>query len=310
MKGTCVVTGSEGYIGQHVVKALSSDGYQVHGIDLAQHAPYNMDVCDTEKLSKLFEQLKPDFVFHLAGVANARTALTDPVTAVNTNITGTASVLEATQRAEAQRFILASSCWVFNAMAAADLSEASPFLNTGGGHIYTTTKLAAEFLTHDFQKNYGLQFTILRYGIPYGPGMWPGLVLRNFLDNAFAKKPLTVFHRGSTSRRFVYIEDLAAAHCLALKEKAINQIYHLEGLHEVTILELAQLVCKFVGKTEIVYQEDASRKGEPINSNGTILSAKAFEDLGWQPQIGIEEGVRRTIEWYCTSVMAQNQASN
>ena len=189
-------------------------------------------------------------------------------------------------------------------MASGIIDETTPFLAEGSGHIYTTTKIASEYLAKDYQKLYGLPFTILRYGIPYGSRMWTGLVLRNFLDRAFSKQPLTIFGDGSASRKFVFVEDLAQAHVLALQDIAINQVYNLEGMRFVTLKELAELVSKLVGEVDIIYQEDSSRRGELDNSRKIISANKAYIELGWQPQIDLEEGVRRTINWYQNEILS------
>jgi UDP-glucose 4-epimerase len=178
------------------------------------------------------------------------------------------------------------------------LEETSPFLADGGGHVYTTTKIASELLVHDFQKLYGQPFTILRYGIPYGPGMWAGLVLKNFLDQASSGKPLRIFGDGSASRRFVFVEDLARAHVMALQNVAINQIYNLEGMRFVTVRELADLVARLLGGVQIEYVEEPNRIGSFHYFRKLISNNKAYIDLGWAPEVELEDGVRRTIEWY------------
>jgi len=276
---------------------FKTQGHEVAVVDLAD-GNRQLDICDVQALTKEWSRFRPEFIFHLAGIADAREALLHPVKAVTINIGGTASVLEAAHQCGVKRVILASTCWVANAMGTGLLDEHAPFLPEGGGHVYTTTKMACELLAHDFYKLYGLSFTILRYGIPYGPGMWSGLVLKNFLDHAFAKKPLEIFGDGSATRRFVYVEDLARAHLLALQEVATNQSYNLEGMRFVTIKELAELVSKFLGGVEIQYQEEPTRVGEFQYFRKLISNNKAYIDLGWAPQIDLEEGVRRTIDWY------------
>ena len=129
-------------------------------------------------------------------------------------------------------------------------------------------------------------------------------MLRNFLDRAFSKQPLTIFGDGSASRKFVFVEDLAQAHVLALQDIAINQVYNLEGMRFVTLKELAELVSKLVGEVDIIYQEDSSRRGELDNSRKIISANKAYIELGWQPQIDLEEGVRRTINWYQNEILS------
>jgi len=302
-KEKCVVTGGNGYIGSHVVDVLRKANYDVKVLDIVGEC-INVDICNLSSLLEIFEQEKPDYVYHIAAIANARTALENPIKAVEININGTANILEASRQNNVKRVILASTCWVANAMASGIIDETTPFLAEGSGHIYTTTKIASEYLAKDYQKLYGLPFTILRYGIPYGSRMWTGLVLRNFLDRAFSKQPLTIFGDGSASRKFVFVEDLAQAHVLALQDIAINQVYNLEGMRFVTLKELAELVSKLVGEVDIIYQEDSSRRGELDNSRKIISANKAYIELGWQPQIDLEEGVRRTINWYQNEILS------
>jgi UDP-glucose 4-epimerase len=293
----CVVTGGEGFIGRHVVRALRGAGHEVVVLDVAGEG-VRVDICDRDALLGVFKDVSPEAVFHLAAVADARDALGNPTKTVQINIGGTASVLDAARQTKVKRVILASTCWVANAMGSGLLDETSPFLNEGGGHVYTTTKVASEHLTHDFQKLYGLPFTILRYGIPYGPGMWPGLVLKNFLDQAFAGKPLRIFGDGSASRRFVFVEDLARAHVLALQDIATNQVYNLEGMRFVTVKELANLVSKMLGGVTVEFVEEPNRVGSFQYFRKLISSNKAYIDLGWAPEVELEDGVRRTIDWY------------
>lgn len=299
------VTGGSGFIGRHVVSHLKAADHDVLNIDKNGGATAVADICDTAALMALFKEFHPEVVFHIAGIADARHALDSPVNAVSINIGGTSSVLDAARQCGGvKRVVLASTCWVANAMNSGLLDESAPFLPKGGGHVYTSTKIASELLMHDFHALYGLPFTILRYGIPYGPGMWPGLVLKNFLDRAFSKQPLTIFGDGSASRRFVYVDDLARAHVLALQEVASNQVYNLEGMRFVTIKELAELVSKLVGGVEIQYKQEPTRVGEFQYFRKLLSSNKANIELGWEPTVDLEEGVRRTIKWYESEVSA------
>jgi UDP-glucose 4-epimerase len=292
----CVVTGGSGYKGSHVIDALRFKGCDVLNVDIAEEA-LQADISNLESVTQIFGDLRPDYVFHLAAISNARLALEDPCKAVKTNILGTTNVLEAARRTNVKRVILASTCWLANAMASGIIDESTPFLPEGGGHIYTTTKIASEYLVRDYGKLYGLPFTILRYGIPYGPRMWKGLVLRNFLDRAFTKQPLVFYGVGSSSRRFLFIDDLAKAHPLCLQDIAINQVYNLEGMRFVTLKELADLVAKLVGDVEISYQKESSRVGELTYDRKIVSSNKAYIDLEWQPETDIEQ---RPVEW-CNS---------
>jgi UDP-glucose 4-epimerase len=297
------VTGGSGFIGAHVVRHLKLAGHEVMNIDKAGKDAVAVDICDTDAMTRTLRDFKPAFVFHIAAVADARNSLQDPVKSVHINVGGTASVLEASRQNGVKRFVLASTCWVGNAMGNGVLDESQPFLSTGGGHVYTTTKIASELLAHDFNKLYGLPFTILRYGIPYGSGMWPGLVLRNFLNNAAAGKPLTIFGDGSASRKFVHVDDLAQAHVLAMQDVAANQVYNLEGMRFISIKELAETFSRLWGGVEVQFKEEPTRVGEFQYFRKLISNQKAYIELGWEPRIDLEEGVRRAIEWYRKEVM-------
>jgi len=294
----CIVTGGCGFIGGHVVNALRAAGHQVLIIDSLDRAEKQINICDTDALISAFQAYRPEIVFHIAAIADARETLKDPVRAVQINTAGTASVFEASRQAEASRVILASTCWVAGAMRAGVIDETEPFQHDGAGHIYTTTKIASELIAHDFYALYKLPFTILRYGIPYGPGMWSGLVLRSFLDCIAQNKPLMIFGDGSASRRFLYVEDLARAHVLALSETATNQVYNLEGMEAISVRRLAETVRNFFPMTEILYREEPTRVGEFKYFRQVVSSAKAQIELGWQAKVSLVDGIRETIKWY------------
>ena len=111
--------------------------------------------------------------------------------------------------------------------------------------------------------------------------MWPGLVLRNWLDNAASCKAVTIFGDGSASRKFVYVDDLARAHSLALQEVAANQVYNIEGTRFVTIRELAETFVRHWGPVEILYREEPTRIGEFQYFRKLLSNQKAYVELGW-----------------------------
>ena len=307
----CAVTGGRGFIGSHVVDHLKASGCKVLTIDAKGPRQQAIDMLQTARLTERFEQFRPHYVFHLAAVADARAALADPVAVIQTNIGGTASVLEAARRVQVNRVILGSSWWVTGALSLTSaVDESKPVVPNGTGHIYTTTKLAAEWLLHDFNALYGLRFTILRYGTAYGPGMWPGLALRSFLDQAASGGPITIFGDGTDLRRLVYVGDLARAHVLALQEIAENQVYELEGLQTVSVGELAELVSRLLGGIPIIYQRDPSRANQPSRADKIISSEKAQRELGWRPSVDLEQGVMNTIEWYCREILHGKGSKN
>src|SRR5262245_34164993 len=183
------VTGGSGFIGSHVVDKLLDAGHTVVVIDMRPpHRPDALfvrgDVLDPEALRKGLRDC--DVVFHLAGVANVNDAAADPVRTADLNVTGTANVWQIARECSVKRAVLASTVWVYGAASgtANEVDETAAFDLSRTDHIYTSSKVAAELVVHSFHHLYGQEFTILRYGIPYGPRMRDELVIARFVDNA------------------------------------------------------------------------------------------------------------------------------
>ncbi len=169
-----------------------------------------------------------EVVFHLAAYANVDEVFQNPVDAMATNLMGTVQV---------------------NPMI---ITEETPLAVGGPCHLYSSAKAAADWMCHDYARLYGLPFTVLRYGIPYGPHMRKELVIRKFLTQAMEGKPLILNGGGLQSRSFIDIDDLAHAHLLALRPEAENQVFNLPGPRNVTIREVAEVVVGlFGGKVEL-----------------------------------------------------------
>jgi UDP-glucose 4-epimerase len=237
-----------------------------------------------------------DVVYHLAGASDVDKALEDPLGTVRLNVQGTATVAEAARRNNLRRVVFASTVWVYGAtVGESPLAESAPVSTADAGHIYTSTKLAGEMVLHSFAELYDLRFTILRYGIPYGPRMRDALVIAKFVQRALAGQPLTIAGDGLQVRNFVYVEDLARAHVLALDDAAQNEVLALDGAVPVTIREIAETVVELVGMPVEIERVPA----RPGDYAGRVISTeRAAEVLGWQASTPFRAGVRRYLDWY------------
>ena len=248
------VTGGSGFIGSHVVDYLVADGHEVVVIDTrAPHRPdvgyYDADVTDLTNLVKA--TAGSDAVFHLAAVANVNDAHADPVGTMEINVVGTSRVCEAARRNGLGRVILASTVWVYTAASGdGPLREDTPLASTGSEHVYTASKIAAELVVSSFGELYGLPYTILRYGIPFGPRMRKELAIPQFLHRARSGEKITIHGDGLQFRNYIYVEDLAEAHVLALGEAGADEIFNLEGPAPVSIRHAAELACELVDPTD------------------------------------------------------------
>ena len=189
--------------------------------------------------------------------------------------------------------MLASTVWVYGATVggSGERTEDAYVDLRRAGHLYVSTKLAAEMLMHSYQEMYGQEFTILRYGIPYGPRMRDALVVARFVQAAQAGQPITIAGTGEQQRNFVYVEDLAQAHVLALSPAAANQTLALEGDTPVSVNEIAETVQHLVSPVPIEHGP-----GRPADYDGVNISNRlAKELLNWSPTTPLAEGIRRYL---------------
>jgi UDP-glucose 4-epimerase len=301
---TVAVTGGSGFIGTHVVDALLDAGCSVRVLD--PKAPHRadvewvpVDVLDTDGLTVAVAGA--EVIFHLAAIADVNDVIADPTLAIQVNTLGTARVLEAARRAEAGRVVLASTVWVYAATTDELVDEDSLFDPNTDRHLYVTSKVAAEMACRDYHTLYGRPYTVLRYGIPYGPRMRDNCVVAAFMKRCMRGEPLRIDGDGSQQRFFVYVEDLAQAHVKALDEVAINRTYNIEGAVPVSIKEIAESVTELIGSGDVEFGEP--RPGD-LKAR-TVSNARARDELGWQPTTSFVDGLARTYAWYQAQAAAE-----
>ncbi|MEU6970885.1 NAD-dependent epimerase/dehydratase family protein [Kitasatospora aureofaciens] len=310
------VTGGCGFIGSHVVDHLIAAGHEVLSVDTtdkylnpdAEHA--RIDILDVPALTSALAG--SEVVYHLAAMADVEQVSADPVGAVRANIDGTEAVLEAARRGGLSRTVLASTVWVYGAALTdgqldgeeEELDEHVPIELEHSGHLYVATKLAAEMLVHSYRELYGQHFTILRFGIPYGPRMRDELVVARFVQAALAGRPITIAGDGRQSRNFVYVEDLADAHVRALSPAAEDRTFALEGSTAVSVRDIAETVDRLFGPVSIEHID--GRKADYTGRR--ISSAQAKRLLGWSPRTNFADGVRRYADWYRATAAAPTTA--
>lgn len=291
-----IVTGGTGFIGSHIVDQLIEKGHEVTILDRlnpnrtdVHHA--DCDILDLEGLVKAFKDI--DVIYHLAAVSNVNNVYKAPVESVEVNSTGTVKILEAARQTNVSRVIFASTEWVYSGLITDEIvTEEMPLRPTE--HLYSATKVASEFFCISYWDLYQLPYTILRYGIPYGPRARTGTVFPIFVGNALAGKPLFIFGKGDQFRQFIYVTDLAAGNVAALNERAKNQIYNVTGLQKITVRMIAEQVQALIKDVEIEYKE-----ARPGDYRGVTISIeKAKKELDWEPKVSFEDGLKMYIEWY------------
>lgn len=306
-----LVTGGSGFIGSHVVDKLVDQGIKVRIYDLiypefledwtpqrrALVDYYQGSLLESEKIR--FASSTANAIFHLAAVADVNDVFKEPRYAFDINVQGTFNILEAArQSATVKRVILASTVWMYQEtpQGLGVLTEDAPM--SLPSHFYTATKFAGEANCVAYANLYNVPYTILRFGVPYGPRARGAIVSAIFVKKALNGEPLTIAGDGSQFRKFVYVEDLADGCVKALKDVAKNKIYNLEGDEKVSIKDIAETVKEIIGNVQIVYTE--GRKGDFAGKD--ISNAKAKAELGWMPKTSFKEGMKRYIDWYKISL--------
>lgn len=289
------VTGGSGFIGAHLARSLVARGHETYVLDKAPSPVEEAQWRSVDLLSydSLKEQVKGlDAVYHLGAIADASYSSENPVETIRVNADGTVNVLEACRKNNVSRVIYASTIWVYNASEEDNVDEETK-LSCRTRHIYTTSKLVGEFLCHDYQDHYGLNSTILRFGIPYGPGGRFN-VIPVFMKAALQNQPIRIRGTGEQRRPFIYVSDLAEGCCAATLEVAANRTYNISGSQMISVNEVVEVLSKHVRNVQVV--KIPERGGEIRDKNVSI--SRAEQELGWKPRTSFEQGFKLTFEWY------------
>ena len=301
---TCLVTGGAGFLGSHLCDELLRRGHRVICVDnfetgsLANIEHIRSDSfvnLNLDIIEPYFVKEPIDFVYHLASPASPIDYLRLPLHTLKVGSYGTHHTLGLAKNHRA-RFLIASTSEVYG-----DPQE-HPQKETYWGHVnpigprgvYDEAKRYAEALTMAYHRQQGVDTAIVRIFNTFGPKMRPhdGRAIPTFLRQALQDRPITVFGDGSQTRSFCYVDDLIRG-IIALSESGHHDPINIGNPNEFTLLELAQTVLEVTGsKSEIVFE--ALPTDDPQVRQPDITLAR--EILGWEPTIGLREGLQRTID--------------
>ncbi len=307
-----LVTGGAGFIGSHVCRRLLSEGHSVTLIDDFNNyydpaikranvlglgeavRVVEGDIRDRDQIQRLFSDGKFEAVIHIAARAGVRPSVSDPQLYIDTNITGTHHLLEASRQYGVGRFLFASSSSVYGLAKKVPFSEDLPLPQTLSP--YAATKLAGEHICGNYSYLFGLRVVCLRFFTVYGPGQRPDLAIHKFTDAIHKGLPIPQYGDGSTRRDYTYIDDIVQGVMGALKyEGALFDIFNLGENQTITLSELIREIEKGLGKKAVIEFLPEQQGDMPLTS-ADITKARAL--LGYNPQTKIAEGIPKFIDWY------------
>jgi dTDP-glucose 4,6-dehydratase len=301
---TCVVSGGAGFLGSHLCERLLRDGHRVicldnldtgslENIESIAHSEFEFRNFDVTGFVEVDEPV--DFVYHLASPASPIDYARLPLHTLKVGSQGTHRMLGLAKFKRA-RFLLASTSEVYGDPEIHPQSEdywgnVNPI---GPRGVYDEAKRYAEALTMAYHRQQGVNTCISRTFNSFGPKMRPhdGRAIPTFLRQALQDKPLTVFGDGSQTRSFCYVDDQIAG-LVALAESDVHLPVNIGNPDEYTLLQLAETVIEVAGaRSEIVFE--ALPVDDPKVRQPDITRAKQL--LGWEPKVGLAEGLKRTID--------------
>jgi len=322
-----LVTGGAGFIGSAVVRRAIAQGHQVINLDaltyaacldnvasVADHPNYTFleaDIGDRAMLDQLLAQHQPDAVMHLAAESHVDRSIDGPGTFIETNITGTYTLLEAVRAywvgqgsPDRFRFHHISTDEVFGSLPddpAVQFTEDTPY---DPRSPYSASKAASDHLVRAWHETYGLPVVLTNCSNNYGPYHFPEKLIPVIILGALAGKPLPIYGDGSNVRDWLYVEDHAEALLLVVQDGQVGRSYNIGGENERTNLELVKTLCAILDeqrpKASGSYADQitfvADRPGH--DARYAIDPTRIREELGWRPSVTVEEGLRKTVAWY------------
>ena len=331
-----LVTGGAGFIGSNFVRyALEQDpGLKVVNLDLLTYAGslanlqdlpdperhhfVQGDICDSELIGKLLREYQIDTVVHFAAESHVDRSIAGPLPFVQTNVVGTTTLLDQARAywfgdwegsLDGVRFHHISTDEVFGALAPDEPAwrEDTPYAPNSP---YAASKAASDHLVRAYAHTYGLPVTITNCSNNYGPYQFPEKLIPLMIQNAILGKPLPVYGEGKQIRDWLYVKDHCQAIWLVLQKGRLGETYNIGGGNQPTNLGLVKRICEILD--EIIPESPHVPHGNLItfvkdrpghDFRYDMDYSKIQAELGWEPEIDLERGLRETVAWYLDATL-------
>jgi len=319
-----LITGGAGFIGSAVVRGAIADGHEVINIDaltyaanlenlaeVADNSAYrfeHVDIRNRTELDRVFDQHEPDAVMHLAAESHVDRSIDGPSDFIETNITGTFNMLEAARaywtskgKPEQFRFHHISTDEVYGSLGETGLfTEDTPY---DPRSPYSASKASSDHLVRAWHETYGLPVLLTNCSNNYGPYHFPEKLVPVIIINALHGAAIPVYGKGENVRDWLYVTDHAEALLTVITKGENGRTYNIGGNNERRNIDLVQAICGILDQLRpgdapyadlITYVTD--RPGHDMRY--AIDATRIEEELGWKPSFSVEQGLRKTVEWY------------
>ncbi len=321
MKKTILITGAAGFIGSNFLKSIclqptvksQYDFIILDALTYAGHYPTiqsdiesnahlsfaKIDIADKNEVDKLFNRVVISGVIHFAAESHVDNSIKNPNIFAETNVIGTLNLLNASLKAfdkdSSFRFVHVSTDEVYGTLSETDpaFTEITPIAPNSP---YSASKAASDLFVRSYFETFKLPAMITRCSNNYGPYQFPEKLIPLMIKNALANKPLPVYGSGKNIRDWIYVEDHARGIWEVFTKGQAGEVYNFGGNSERRNIDVVKEILKILDKPEslITYVED--RKGHDWRY--AIDYSKAQSELGWQPTVTFEEGLKKTVQWY------------
>ncbi len=296
-----LITGGAGFIGSHITKQLLDSGQSVTVYDNLSSGKAELvdprasfiqgELADEELLEKSLQNI--DVVIHMAAKIEVSESVKDPIGFSENNIIGSLHLFEAMTRANVKRIVFSSTATVYGTPKSVPIKEDAPL---NAANPYAATKIAMEVFLQSYHYLHGFDVVVLRYFNPYGPNELhepETHAIPNFIKAALSEKAIPLYWKGEQVRDFIYVEDLARAHVEAINLNGYH-VFNVGTQTGTRVIEVVQTIEKILGK-KLEINDLGERPGD-VTANFASHELLT-QTTGWKPEVSLEEGLRKTIEF-------------
>jgi dTDP-glucose 4,6-dehydratase len=309
-----LITGGAGFIGSNFVRMVLAEhgDYTVVNLDkltyagnlenLAEYIDHpnhkfvRGDICDGELLEKLIDEYKIEAIINFAAESHVDRSIDEPKVFIETNVTGTLTLLEVARDKGVKRFVQVSTDEVYGALSLESDEKFTEQTPVSPNSPYSASKAAADHLAKAFSHTWGLDCIISRCSNNYGEYQFPEKMIPLMINNALNDKELPIYGDGLYVRDWLYVYDHCKAVWKILIEGKSGEVYNIGGCNEKSNMEVVRIILERLDKSESLIKHVKDRPGH--DRRYAIDASKIINQLGWEPSVTFEEGIVKTIDWY------------